>query len=442
MALKQIVLAGEIAEKKEQLDQLREKRIALNKRQRELEDEINSAESNEQRAEVDEKIDKFVAERDSNNEEIEEAESELEELQKRMEQKYSRIPQTTVSEEKREQKGDIYREMSGIVLRKNDSLYERRKPEFTDVEKNLSLGKYIRGMVTGRWDNAENERSAMLTSGANSIIPSPLYSRIVDKARDLSIFSSANVPTVVMESNNLTIAKIKEDLIASFKEEGKAAAESSPLELEGITLNSKTIYGYAYVSLEAIESAENLDSILTDSFARSVANGIDKGMLYGVYSGSAYQEYAPAGIFNNTEINTITAASSDYDDVIKAGGRIRANNGVASILAMNANSEETLSLLKTSDGQYLTQPQAVADLKRIVSNQLNHSDEDGDDMLVFDPNALLIGVQQGINIKVFDGDTESIKRGLVCFRVMSMVDCVVLQPKHISRIKGFGKAKV
>ena len=87
MALKQIVLAGEIAEKKEQLDQLREKRIALNKRQRELEDEINSAESNEQRAEVDEKIDKFVAERDSNNKEIEEAESELEELQKRTEQK-------------------------------------------------------------------------------------------------------------------------------------------------------------------------------------------------------------------------------------------------------------------------------------------------------------------------------------------------------------------
>ncbi|WP_165920893.1 phage major capsid protein [Muricomes intestini] len=279
----------------------------------------------------------------------------------------------------------------------------------------------------------------MLTSGANALIPAPLYSNIVDKARNLSVFTASGVPTVVMETNNLTVAKIKEDLQVAFKPEGEKATESTPLELEGVTLNSKTIYGYAYVSMEAIQSAQNLDAILTDSFGKAVAEGIDQGMLYGVYSGTTPQEYAPAGIFNNADINTIAASTSDYDDVVRAIGQIRANNGVAATMAMNANTEQVLSLLKDKNGQYLTPPKAITDVSQIVSNQLAYDAAAGSDILVFDPSALLIGVQMGVNVKVFDGDTASIERGLVCFRIASMIDCVVLQPKHISRITGFGK---
>ncbi|GAA0243373.1 phage major capsid protein [Faecalicatena contorta] len=439
MALRQIVVAEKIKEKEAALKEIRQQRTELISRKNLLEDEINAAETDEQRKEIEKKVDEFVIERDKNDESIKATELELEELREEQRRLNEKSPKN-VRVSGRLEKEEIYKDMENIILRNGDSLFDIRSEIFDSEQRNLNLGKYVRGMVTGRWDNADNERSAMLTSGASSLIPSPLYAKILDKARNISVFTAANVPVVEMETNNLTVAKIKEDLKAAFKAEGNEATESTPLELEGVTLTSKTIYGYAYVSLEAIESAQNLDAVLADSFGKAVAEGIDQGMLYGVYSGSAYQDYAPAGIFNNDGINSITAAHSDYDDIIKAIGRIRANNGIASTMAINANTEEVLSLLKDGNGQYLTPPRAISDINQFVSNQLSYDAAEGSDLLVFDPNALLIGVQQGINIKVFDGDTECIKKGLVCFRVMSMIDCVVLQPKHISRITGFGKS--
>lgn len=437
MACKQVELGAKIKECLKELEELRTKRSDLIHKRNQLEDEIKEVRTDQERKETERKVNSFAGERDANDKEIEKCEKELEELRAEQKRLNDNAPKLNPGAGESGRNGGNYRGMENIVLRSNESLFERKN--FSPEEKGLNLGKYVRGMVTGRWQDAEQERAAMLTSGANALIPAPLYSNIVDKARNLSVFTASGVPTVVMETNNLTVAKIKEDLQVAFKAEGEKATESTPLELEGVTLNSKTIYGYAYVSMEAIQSAQNLDAILTDSFGKAVAEGIDQGMLYGVYSGTTPQEYAPAGIFNNTDINTIAASTSDYDDVVRAIGQIRANNGVATTMAMNANTEQVLSLLKDKNGQYLTPPKAITDVSQIVSNQLAYDAAAGSDILVFDPSALLIGVQMGVNVKVFDGDTASIERGLVCFRIASMIDCVVLQPKHISRITGFGK---
>ncbi|WP_334145593.1 phage major capsid protein [Muricomes intestini] len=435
MALRAVKLAHDIDEKEEQLEELREQRRTFNTREHELEDKINTARTQEERSQIEKEVGSFAEKRNTNQKKIETCEQELDEMREAM-KKYEKLPPNPSITRK---EGN-YRNMgSNIVLRSTDSLYEKTKDKFDSEQKNLDLGKYVRGMVTGKWNNADQERAAMLTSGASSLIPAPLSSGILDKARNLSIFTAANVPTVIMDTNNLTVAKIKEDLKAAFKAEGEEAEESTPLELEGVTLKSKTIYGYAYVSREAVESAQNLSDILADSFGKAVAEGIDQGMLYGVYSGSEQQSYAPSGIFNDANINTVAASTNDYDDVIKAIGQIRNNNGVATTLAMNANAEQTLSLLKDNSGQYLTPPKAITDINQIVSNQLAYDTVTGSDMIVFDPNALLIGTQMGINVKISEDDDLCVKRNLMCFRILSMIDCVVLQPKHISRITGFGK---
>lgn len=446
MALRQIVLADKIQKGKEELVNLKRTRGELETREAELSEMIKGVTANTsetRKKEIEGQIDEHVRKRDSIEEKIRSIETEIADAETEIERMNNKSPKSNFMKCEFERKlnggNDMYRDMESIVLRSNESLFEKHRTMFAPEELNMNLGKYIRGMVTGKWNGAENERAAMLTSGASSVIPAPLFDRVIDKSRNVSIFSSANVPTVIMDTDNLTVAKIKKDLAAGFKEEGEEATESTPLELEGIKLKSKTIYGYAYVSLEAINSAKNLDSILTDSFGKAVAEGIDKGMIYGVYSGSAYQEFAPSGIFNNDNINIIPALNSNYDDIIRAIGKIKANNGTATIMAINADTEERLSLLKDKNEQYLTPPKAVSDITRIVSNQLEYKENVGSDLLVFDPNALLIGVQQGINVKVFDGNEECIKKGLVCFRVMAMIDCVVLQPGHISRVTGFGK---
>ncbi len=443
MAIRMLELAEQKRQKEMLLESKREERRALYHERNKLEDKINSVDENttdEEKEKLEAQVDDYAAKASKLEEEIAAAEKELEEITNKMSEEEERSRSATILKSKvvkSEQNERIYKGMENIIFRNNDSFFERSK--FSGEDMQLNLGKYVRGMVTGKWNDADVEKRAMLTSGASSLIPAPLYTNIVDKARNLSIFTAADVPVASMETNNLRVAKIKEDLKVGFKKEGEVAEESTPLELEGITLQAKTIYGYAYVSLEAIESAENLENILYNSFGAAVAEGIDKAMIYGVYSGTEYQNYAPAGIFNNADINIVTATDSNYDEIIKGIGKVKAANGMPTALAVNAATEEALSLLKDQSGQYITPPAAYTSVKRIVSNQMAYNETTGSDLLVFDPNALLIGIHNGINIKVFDGDTECVKRGLVCFRVMAMIDCAVLQPKHICRIKGFGK---
>lgn len=325
-------------------------------------------------------------------------------------------------------------ELGNIGLRSKDKLIDTLN--LTNEERNLDVGKYIRGVVTGKWDGAEAEKRALTTTATGVMIPTVLSAQIIDYARNISLFSSADVPMIPMDSNNITISKIKSDPVFKFKEEGEQVEESS-LELESVELKAKTCYGYAYVSLEAIQSSKNLSQTIINTFSSAIASAIDKGMLYGQYNGSSYDDFAPKGIMRDTDINSVGFTTSEgYDAFIKAIGKIKRANGIPSTYCMNAETEEMLDLLKDSNGKYLEKPNSVKDLKSIVSNQLNSDESTGNDALVFDSNSMIIGMQKNINIEMFTNTDECVKKGLVGFRIYSMIDCVATQPKKICKITG------
>lgn len=321
-----------------------------------------------------------------------------------------------------------------IELRQGQRFKDKVKIKSED--RNLSLGKYIRGAITGKWDGAEEEKRAMTTTATGVLIPDILAAEIIDIARDKSLFTLADVPIIPMREGTMTISRLKKDPQFKFKKEALQAEESS-MELESINLDTKTCYGYAYVSLEAIKKSRNLEDLIRNAFAEAMAQAIDLGMLYGQYNGESYDEFAPKGIMNDEKINIITAVQGEgYDSFIKAIGAVRKNNGEASVCGINANTEEMLSLLKTTDGQYLTPPQAYTNIKKIVTNQLSDNEVNGSDALVFDPDAMLIGLQEDISFEMFTNTDECIKKGLVGFRIYQMLDCVVTRPKSIAKIKG------
>lgn len=328
--------------------------------------------------------------------------------------------------------------VTSIFLNKGEKLQDRVKVEEEEkgiLNKDGALGNVIRGMVTGQWENPKL-KNLISTTSTGTLIPEVLSSRVIDKAREISLFTTANVPILPMDSNNVTISRVKTDPTFKFKEEGKEGSDAS-FELDSIKLESKTVYGYAYVSLEAINSSLNLDSILYSVFSESIANAIDKAFIYGQETVSGTKDtYAPGGIFNDTNICSITAtADGGYDDFIKAIGKVKKENGNPTAYGINSYTDELLSLLKTTDGKYLDQPKSMETLQRIVSNQLSHNPTSGDDAIVFDPNALIIGIQNNIRIKIIE-DTECLKKGLVGFQIYSMLDCKTTIPKHICKITG------
>lgn len=332
------------------------------------------------------------------------------------------------------------KEENKYMLGKEEKMYDRimmdRKGEDIVFNQPGALGNVIRGMVTGKWENIEL-RNAVTTTATGTLIPEIISSKVIDKSRSVSLFALAGVPIIPMDTNNVTISRVKNDPAFTFKAEGEEGSAVN-FKLEGVKLESKTCYGYAYVSLESIKSSLNLDDILYNVFANAIAQAIDKGMLYGQYnaSTSSYEKFAPTGIMNDDDINVIAAKTSGgYDDFIRAFGKIRNENGDPTIVGINSNTEEILSLLKATDGQYLTPPKAYEETTKIVSNQLKHDDSAGDDALVFDPKAMVIGLQNNIQIKIIE-DGECLKKGLVGFQIYSMLDCKAVTPKHICKITG------
>ena len=317
---------------------------------------------------------------------------------------------------------------NGYILRSNETMVSRvpqseRKP--------IDLGKYVRGAVTGNWDGATEERDAFSTTANGVVIPQVVSAKVIDLARNLSLFTSAGVPVVPMDTNNMTIGRVSSDPEFAFKEELAEAGEND-FSLDGVELKAKTCYGYAYVSLELINSASNLTEILYQAFSQAMASSIDKGMLYG-QNGA---KYAPAGIMNDKDINHIPASNVRYNDFVKAIGAIKRENGVPTVVAMNAGTEEQLALLYDANGNVLAEPKAFEGLTKIVSNQLVEDAEKGSDALVFDPNAMLVGMQKNIVFRMFQDTDYCIKNGAVGFQIYSMLDAVAIKPKHVAKITG------
>lgn len=328
------------------------------------------------------------------------------------------------------------REISnGIFLRNNESFFDR-VVTVGENQNNIDLGKYIRGAVTGKWENADFEKRAFSTSTMGVLIPSVCSAQVIDHARNVSLFTKANVKIAPMETDNLTIARVKDDPEFYFKEE-LAEAKKIEFDIEPIKLKSKTCYGYAYVSLETIRSAANLSEILIQVFGQAIANSIDKAFIYGQYNDetSSYDSFAPSGIINDESVHSVVGGNG-WDDIIKALGKVRGSNGDPKIYAINSNTQEQLSLLKTNDGQYLDKPKVIESLTEIITNQLNHNDSTGNDALVFDPRALIIGIQNNIVIRMITDSDYCLKNGAVGFQIYSMIDCQSVTPKHICKITG------
>ena len=268
---------------------------------------------------------------------------------------------------------------------------------------NLSLGKYIKGMHIGDWKDANIEMEAykaLNTSTGSTLIPSELSAGIIDLARNKMALSNINV--IPMETNNLTLAKVKSDPKFSFKKELEVASQSD-MEFEGINLKTKTVYGYMKISLELLEKAG----------------------LYGV------GEDEPKGVLTYTGINKVNESlisTSKYNGLVKGIGLIKKANGEATDILYNSNTETDLNLLVDTTGQPLNEPKVVEQIEKTTSNQIKDNQA-----IVFDRNSILMGLQNSIRIETSRemGFTD----GSVYFRVYGFVDFAVMNEKNITLIE-------
>lgn len=142
MALRQLMLAKQIADKEKELEEIRGKDADFETREKELETSIEEANTEEERSVVDEEITKFTEEKEAHEERKSELETELGELRGKMKE-YEKAP------EKREKEKDMGKRSEEIEEASFDERTELVSVHYVDGRFH-SADRYIAVIRNGR----------------------------------------------------------------------------------------------------------------------------------------------------------------------------------------------------------------------------------------------------------------------------------------------------
>jgi HK97 family phage major capsid protein len=297
--------------------------------------------------------------------------------------------------------GTEYREGQPLGAEQRFVDYVQARGLAPEEHRELNLGKYVRGMVTGEWQDADAERRAMSEGTATAgghLVPSVLSAQVIDLARNKAVTVRAGATIFPMESRTLDIAKWAGDPQGGWRAENAAVAESDGL-LDKVTFTAQTMAAIVRFSRELAEDADNLNVEVQNALSESFALKLDKVAMYG--TGTAPE---PRGLKNVTAVTktpmaTNGAAIADWDWAIDSVGRVRDANEEPNAIVYSPRSERAVGKLRaTTDGQYLTVPPYLEGITRIVSNQI--------------PNDLVVGTSGATTSDAFAGNWAQLLIGI------------------------------
>lgn len=357
--------------------------------------------------------------------EAEDITAEIRELERKVEvakaiedEEFRELKEQKKKEDKEEQEEKEERALKEVIL--PGEKFEKR----TDAQK-LRLDKIVRGMAGKGWEGAEAEREyyRSMTSSANStIIPQELANKIIDVARTNSAIFG-RIPTVPMESNNLTIAVQTKDPVAEFVVEGEPITESEAVFTK-VTMEGKTLAIFIPVTEQLLDSAENLNAQLTNSCAKAIALALDKALLYGTG-----EEDKIKGISLYENINKIThTGGNSYDMLIKGIKEIKKSNVTPTDITYSTDTGMDLSMLKDGNGQYITRPVSLDQYTFTESNNVKTNEA-----YVYDYNSLLLGIHKGVTME-WGASADQFQRIMKGLRIYIRTDLAVINQKGITQI--------
>jgi HK97 family phage major capsid protein len=260
-------------------------------------------------------------------------------------------------------------EVFGPERRDGVAAWERsRNPALFEQAEDLSFGRYLRGIITQQWDPREMRFLSEANTGTN-VVPTPLASSIIDKARNASRVVQAGAQTVPMDSATMKIARVTGDPAAAWRSEDGAITESNST-LDAVTFTARSLAFYTRVSRELIEdSAPSAESTLRNQIAQVIALELDRAALRG--TGTPPE---PKGILNQTGV-VLTAhgangtAITNYDFWLDAIGTVRNSNFEPTAHIQAPRSSTSLSKLKeATTNAYLKRPEGL--LPMLATKQL------------------------------------------------------------------------
>lgn len=223
MALRQLMLAKQIADKEKELEEIRGKDADFETREKELETSIEEANTEEERSVVDEEITKFTEEKEAHEERKSELETELGELRGKMKE-YEKAP------EKREKEKDM----------------GKRSEEIEEARSAINAFVKSKGQVR---EGGFKEADAGILIPVEILAPQEKPEDIVDLknyVKNVSVNSASGKYPVIAKSGSKM----------STVEELEQNPKLSKPKILNIDYSIATRRGYIPISQEAIDDAD------------------------------------------------------------------------------------------------------------------------------------------------------------------------------------------
>lgn len=223
MALRQLMLAKQIADKEKELEEIRGKDADFETREKELETSIEEANTEEERSVVDEEITKFTEEKEAHEERKSELETELGELRGKMKE-YEKAP------EKREKEKGM----------------GKRSEEIEEARSAINAFVKSKGQVR---EGGFKEADAGILIPVEILAPQEKPEDIVDLknyVKNVSVNSASGKYPVIAKSGSKM----------STVEELEQNPELSKPKISNIDYSIATRRGYIPISQEAIDDAD------------------------------------------------------------------------------------------------------------------------------------------------------------------------------------------
>lgn len=339
------------------------------------------------------------------------------------------------------------REVRALTARERFSDARRSAwPGWIEQPDELRVGRWIRGLVTGDWREAEAERRAMATFDdtlGGYLLPEPLGAEVIDLARADSVLMAAGALTVPMTSKTLLLARVTSDPTPTWKQEN-AKLTATGLTFGGLELVAKMLMAIIPISLELVTDAPNAASVIESAMRAALSLELDRVGLFGSGAGEE-----PRGLYHTPGLGAVNmgapgvdgAQLTDFAPFVAAIRAVREANGRPTAAIYSPRTAETIDALTDLNHQPLQPPRAVADLAQHVSTQVPNdlvhgAAVDASIAFVGDFSNVLYGLRESVRVEVSRDAGEAFERGQVLIRVHLRADVAVRRAAQLCAIRG------
>ncbi len=246
--------------------------------------------------------------------------------------------------------------------------------------------------VVGQHGSLGSLLNSMSTTSGSAVVPTVWASRIIDRARNIAAVMRAGAQVVPMDAKTVQIGRLTTDPTAAFRAEGSTVTASDPV-FDNVTLDSKTMSALLVGSMEWFMDSPNVNDVVENAIAAAVALKLDQQALFGgVIAGGETGATGfnttfpvppnPQGILANLLANaassvlgsgangTAQTALTYWNEVIQTIFLPQSFNESPNALLWNAKLAQQYASGYDSTGQPLAVPAGIADLQKIVTNQI------------------------------------------------------------------------